>query len=81
MREVAGMNVVLAVGKAAEKFKGTITLNDSGKLLWRKLESGCSKKELLDDMLDNYDIDETTAKRDIDIFLYKLIDNGIIDND
>lgn len=80
MREVAGMTVVLAVGNAAEKFKGTITLNESGTLLWKKLETGCSKKDLLDEMLDNYDIDETTAKNDIDTFLKKLIDNGIIDN-
>ena len=38
MREVAGENVVIAVGEAAKSFKGMIRLNPSGAFLWQLLE-------------------------------------------
>lgn len=81
MREVAGTAVVLAVGKAAETFKGTVTLNGSGKLLWEALEKGCDREGLIDIILDNYETDRETAASGVDSFVRTLSDNNIIDDD
>ena len=72
LRQVAGNNIVIAVGDEAINFNGIITINGSGTFLWELLEKGAEKKDLLDAMLKEYDIDEKTASEDIDEFLKKL---------
>ncbi len=72
LREVAGNSVVVAVGKATLDFNGLITLNSTGAFLWKMLAKGSSKEELLTAMLDEYEIDEAAAKKDIAEFIDKL---------
>lgn len=81
MREVAGTAVVLAVGKAADTFKGTVTLNGSGKLLWGVLEKGATRDELIDLILEHYDTDRKTAASGVDSFVSTLIENGIVEDE
>ncbi len=72
LREVAGNSVVVAVGKATLDFNGLITLNSTGAFLWKILAKGTGVEELLTAMLDEYEIDEATAKKDITEFIDKL---------
>lgn len=69
LRNVAGRDIVVAVGEAVMNFNGLISLNETGSFLWKELEKGTDYKTLLSKMLEEYDIDEETAKRDIDAFL------------
>ncbi len=78
-KTIAGSEVVLAVGKAAEQFNGTITLNGSGKLLWELLEAGCEQSDLVQKILDAYEIDEETARADVERFLSGLRKYSILD--
>lgn len=72
LREVAGNNVVVAIGKATVDFNGLISLNDTGAFLWKQLEKGADQDDLLSSVLDEYDIDEADAKADIAEFIEKL---------
>lgn len=73
LREVAGSYVVVAVGEASKAFKGVIKLNNSGAILWKELEKGVSDVEILTKaLLNEYDIDEKTAKEDVLAFLDQL---------
>lgn len=81
MREVAGTAVVLAVGKAADTFKGTVTLNGSGKLLWGALEKGATRDELIDLILEHYDTDREKAASGVDSFVSTLVENGIVEDE
>ena len=47
LQTVADGYVVLPLVAAAESFNGMITLNETGVLLWRTLEKGCTKEELV----------------------------------
>ncbi len=78
-REVAGNNVVVAVGEAAEKFSGMMKLNDTGCFIWKKLESGMTREELVKSMTDAYDVDEKTAYKGIDSFISELEKIGCIE--
>ena len=80
MREVAGENVVIAVGEAARDFKGMIRLNPTGAFLWKLLESDTDESAMLAAMLDKYDIDEDTAKRDIAAFVSSVKGAGLIND-
>ena len=66
------MYVVVAAGHAAADFNGILTLNESGAELWRRLEEDADRKGLVDFLLKEYNVDEETATKDVDLFLDKL---------
>lgn len=78
LRNVAGKNIVVAVGAASLDFDGLISLNETGTFLWNLLEEGAEYDTLLEKFLDEYDIDEATAKRDIDAFIERAKEADLI---
>lgn len=78
MREVAGSSVVIPLGKSAVDFNGMITLSETGAFLWKKLEQGSNENELVAALLEEYEIDEATAKNDTEAFLKKLRDAELV---
>ena len=80
LRQVAGQYIVMPLGQKALDFNCAITLNESGAFLWSVLEKGVAeKKQLLNKLLEEYDVEESIAQQDIDLFLQKLIENNLID--
>lgn len=81
LKEIAGSYVVFPVGEKAINFNGMLSLNATGAFLWRKIESGADKQQLVEAVCAEYSIDADTASADIDEFLQKLIDIGCLDLD
>ena len=79
LREVAGEAVVVPTGEATLNFQGIISLNETGALLWTELEQGCEKKDLVQALLDEYEVDAETAEKDVNEFLKRADDAGLID--
>ncbi|MBQ1211884.1 MAG: PqqD family protein [Clostridia bacterium] len=79
MREVAGENVVIAVGEAAKSFKGMIRLNPTGAFLWKLLEKDTDEAAMLSAMLDAYETDKETAENDIRAFVGSIRAAGLLD--
>lgn len=78
LRQVADEYLVIPVGEAALKVKGLIGLSESGSLLYRRLQSGCTEAELVSALLCEYDIDEGTARADTRSFLEQMRRMGIL---
>ncbi|MBU1142513.1 MAG: PqqD family protein [Firmicutes bacterium] len=78
LKNVAGKNIVVPVGEEAVNFNGLITLNSSGKMLFEALQKDVEMIQLVQLMLVKYDIDEETAKNDVNAFVNKLKSKGII---
>ncbi len=72
LREMGDFSIVVATGEALQQFNCMITLNESGVMLWKALEKGATKQELLALMLNTYNVEENIAKEHIDQFLAKL---------
>jgi hypothetical protein len=72
LREVAGNFIVVAVGEAVKEFNGLINLNSTGAFLWGILEKGAEEEDLVKALLDEYEIDEETAKKDVSLFVTKI---------
>lgn len=79
VRRVGGQNVAVAVGEMSKSFKGMIRLNDTGKFLWDALVSGADEDQLVAKVLDEYEIDEPTARADVKAFVAKLEGVGAIE--
>ena len=78
-RSIAGANIVVPVGKNIKDFNGMITLNESGAFLWDCLTKNTTLDALVKKLLNEYDVDEATARADAETFVKLLKDNGIIE--
>ena len=78
-RNVAGETVVVPTGEAASRLNGMITLNETAAFIWEFLQESHTREELLAAMLDEFEVDETCAKADIEGFTEMLMENGMLE--
>lgn len=77
-RDVAGDTILVPVGKTVYDSNGLFILNEQAVFLWDRLETARSEEELLAAVLEEYEVAEDTAKKDIRTFLDKLRDLQIL---
>lgn len=79
LREIAGNHIVVPFGEKAVNFNAMITLNETGAFLWKKIEEGKNKDQLLEAMIEEYEVDNETARIHIEEFCEKLKSAGILE--
>lgn len=72
LREIAGDYVIVPTGKAAMRFNGLITINETGAYLWKQLSEERTIEELTKSICQEYDVDEERARRDTEEFVELL---------
>lgn len=72
LRQVADTWCVLPLAEATLNLNGMMTLNDSGVLLWQTLEQGCTREQLAEALMSEYEVTQEQAAADIEEFLDKL---------
>ena len=72
LKNIVGEWIIMPTGNNIKKFEGAIVLNDIAAFIWNKLEKPISRDDLLQAVLDEYDIDEQTAADDLDKVIIKL---------
>ena len=60
-------------------FTGIINLNETGAFLFELLQKGAERDELVDKMLEEYDVDREKAEADIDVFIQKVRDADVLE--
>lgn len=80
MAENGGVSVVVAVGEAATKLKGYLSLNESGTLIWKTLENGASFDDVVNAVLNEYDAPEELVRKDVEAVISSLRNIGAIDD-
>lgn len=80
LREVAGQWVVVPLGERVVELNGIMTLNESGALIWRMMQEGGTEKELIDGILAEYNVDQTTAEADINEFIANIQEKGLLES-
>lgn len=79
LRQVGGRNIVVATGKASADFNGMIRINDVGALIWSKLSEGADEETLVQAVVEKYEVDTETAKRDVSKFVNNLSEAGFLE--
>lgn len=79
LREIAGSSIVVPLGDEQMSFAGIMTLNGVGAFVWKMLEKGAEKDEILTAVLSEYEIDRETASADIDRYIEKLKSNNLLE--
>ena len=77
LKQVAGDTVVVPT-KTDMNLNMVITLNTTGAFLWKLLEQGAQEQELVDKLLEEYDVDAATARRCVADFVKKVEAHGFL---
>lgn len=76
----SGQNVVVSKIRDSSRQENLIILNDTAVFLWNLLkEKDVSKTEMLNAVIENFDISTVLALGDIDVFVRTMKENGIIE--
>ena len=81
LREIAGDYINIPTGKTVLDFNGLITVNEVGVSLWKMLQNEMSFEDLVQGILEEYDVEESVAREDIQEFLDRLVEGGILTKD
>lgn len=77
-RSIAGETVLVPVGRTVYEANGLFVLNELGDFLWDRLPEAENEEQLLRAVLEEYKVDEQTARRDLLAFLDKLKEMEIL---
>lgn len=79
LREIAGQIIVLPSGNDLD-LNMMITLNDVGKFIWLLLEKETNEEAIVSAILNEYDVDRTTAQAAVAGFVRKLNEHGFLES-
>lgn len=77
-RQIAGDTVLVPVGKTVLEANGLFVLNEVGAFLWDKLPAAENEADLLQAVLEEYEVEPSAAQKDIRAFLDTLRQMGIL---
>ena len=79
VRKIAGENIILLQGKTGGDMTRVVAFNESALLMWDSLQG---KDFTIDDavavLLDNYDVEEATARADAGKWVETIRENGLL---
>ncbi|MGN0776106.1 MAG: PqqD family protein [Candidatus Ventricola sp.] len=78
LRQIAGENILVPCGEAAKRLNGLINLNSTAAFIWQNLNDAKDLDELTARVMENFEIDEETARRDVNGLTAELILMGMV---
>lgn len=81
LQNIADKWVVINTNAKSVNFNKILSLNESGKFLWEKLQAGTEAEDLVNNLKDHFEIDKDLAQKDVEKFICKLKDLECIDNE
>lgn len=81
LRDICGERIIVAEGKENIDFSNIISMNESSAYLWDKIAAlDCFTVDTLVDLLTaEYEVDESTARKDAQDLADKWIEAGIVE--
>ena len=78
LRQIAGENILVPCGEAAKRLSGLINLNSTAAFIWQNLNDAKDLDELTARVMENFEVDEETARRDVNGLTAELILAGMV---
>lgn len=71
--------VAVAVGRDASRYHGMVEMNETGGFLFRKLNKGATEEMLVQSLLDEYEVTQAAAERDVRALLEMLREKELLE--
>ena len=78
LREIAGDYVIIPTGKTVLEFNGLITVNEVGVSIWKMLQEEVTFDQIVQNILEEYDVEESVATKDVHDFVTVLRERSLI---
>lgn len=79
LRQIKDNYIVVALGKASKEFNGMMNLNETGAFIWNLLNGDNTVDDIVGKMTKEYDVSEEIAREDLEGFIDKLIQGGMVE--
>ena len=79
LRKFSDKIVAVATDEMADYDNTFIKMNSTGEFVWNVMQNDVTYDFIIKSLLDKYDIDEETAKNDLDEFLATIKKAGLLD--
>ena len=79
VRNIAGEYILVPMGAGALQFSGMVTTNAVGAAICDCLKEDTTPQAILETLLGEFEIDEATAKADMEAFLADLEKAGLLE--
>ncbi len=77
-RKIMEETILIPVVSQAENMQSIYTLNDASTFIWERMDGNHSLKEILQKLLEEYEVSEEEAKKDLLEFTKDLLEIGAI---
>jgi hypothetical protein len=82
IKQIGKEQIIVPIKDEAIRFNGIITVNKTGTFLFGLLQSDdLSLDQLVEKMIDNYEIDDVTARKDILAFIKICQEHSLLDEE
>ena len=78
LRELAGETILVPTGKTAQNFNGMLCLSETAAFIWKILPDTDGAEAVVRAVLDEYEVDEETARKDVEAFFVMAKENDLI---
>ena len=78
-RRIAGETIVVPIRARAAELDSVYVLNEVGAAIWNQLDEGRSVAAITATIAEAFDVSPETAQRDVEQFLEKLIEAGVVE--
>jgi len=78
LREIEGESLLVPIAQFDDPFLILYTLNDAGRFIWDIIGTSCSAGEIVKKLMEQYEVDEKCAQKDVEMFLSLLHDKDLI---
>ncbi|MBQ8619669.1 MAG: PqqD family protein [Clostridia bacterium] len=78
LRQIAGENILVPCGEAAKRINGLINLNSTAAFIWKNLDETENLDALAAKVMEEFEVDEETAKRDVQGLTKELTMIGMV---
>ena len=77
--DIAGEHMAIPVGDEAASFHGIIALSNSAFFLLNNMREQQTKESLLELLMNEYEVDVSVAKKDLDELIQTLLELGVVE--
>lgn len=79
MRTIVDEYMIMPTGSNISHFDGTVVLNGVSAFLWERLQQPVTQEELLNALLEEYDVSREVAEKDLEALLQKFTELRLLD--
>ena len=79
LRKIAGESIIVPTGEATKKFNGLFSPKRVATFVWEHIEEVADTEEMIRLVLEHFDVDEETARTDVEGLIRELILMGFVE--